>query len=481
MTVLEVALDTARRAGATYADARSVRLTEEALRVKNGAVEHAAGNVSKGIGVRVIAGGSWGFAAGSIVTESQAAALAARAVEIAQASALSKKADVVLAPETPVVAEWHGPCEVDPWKVSLGQKVDLLREACARARSGGPDVRVVMGTMSFVREEKTFASTEGAYITQSLVASAAGVSAIAVGSGEVQIRSYPGTFEGNVRSAGYEWVESLDLPGHARKVGEEAQSLITAQQCPSMTTTLVLGTNQLALQIHESCGHPTELDRVLGTEASYAGTSFLTPDMLGSFRYGSDLVNLTADATLPGGLGTFGYDDEGVPAARTPLVRHGVFVGYLTSRETASRFGMRSNGTMRATGWDRMPLIRMTNISLEPGPESLESLIRGTDDGVFMDGIKSWSIDDRRVNFQFGTEIAWRIRRGELAEVLKNPTYTGITYEFWRSCDGIAGPDEWVLWGVPNCGKGQPTQIARVGHGASPARFRNVRVGVGRW
>nr|MBP7165361.1 TldD/PmbA family protein [Bacillota bacterium] len=283
------------------------------------------------------------------------------------------------------------------------------------------------------------------------------------------------------RQAGYESVEEMDLAGNARRVGAEAQALLSAEQCPSGTTTLILGTNQLALQIHESCGHPTELDRVYGTEASFAGTSFLTVEKLGNYRYGSNLVNLYADSRIPGGLGTFAYDDEGTPACHSYLVKNGMFVGYLMSRESAHDLGTVSNGAMRASGWDRMPIIRMTNICLEPGNDTLESLIAGTDDGVFMDGIKSWSIDDRRLNFQFGSEIGYRIRGGQLAEMVKNPTYTGITPEFWGSCDGIAGPDEWTLWGVPNCGKGEPLQIMRVGHGTSPARFRNVKVGVGRW
>jgi len=277
---------------------------------------------------------------------------------------------------------------------------------------------------------------------------------------------------------GYELVTELDLAGHARGLAEEAVALLSAPQCPSLVTTVVIDATQLALQVHESCGHPIELDRVFGTEASYAGTSFLTTEKLGSFRYGSDLVNITADATIPGGLGTFGYDDEGVPAQRTPIVRHGTFVGYLTSRETAAQLGLTSNGAMRADGWNRIPIIRMTNVNLEPGEWEFDDLIADTDDGIYMETNKSWSIDDKRLNFQFGTEMAYEIKKGKLGQMLKNATYTGITPQFWASCDAICNARHWKLWGTANCGKGQPGQVAHVGHGTAPARFRSVRAGV---
>ena len=296
--------------------------------------------------------------------------------------------------------------------------------------------------------------------------------------GERQTRSYPASFRGDYATSGFEFTRSLDLPGHAEKTGREAVELLRADECPSRNTTLIIGGTQLALQVHESCGHPIELDRVFGTEASYAGTSFLDVDKLGEFRYGSDIVNIVADATSPGGLGSFGYDDEGVPAQRTDIVREGIFSGYLMSRETAPRIGLRSNGTMRADGWNRIPLVRMTNISLLPGQGTLQEIIADTEDGILIDSNKSWSIDQQRLNFQFGCEIAWEIKDGRLGRMLKNTVYTGITPEFWGSCDAIAGEDEWHIWGIPSCGKGEPGQTAHVGHGTSPARFRNVEVGV---
>ncbi len=230
--------------------------------------------------------------------------------------------------------------------------------------------------------------------------------------------------------------------------------------------------------MHESIGHPIELDRVLGMEEAYAGSSFLTIEDRGTLKYGSPLVSVTADASLSGGLGSFGFDDEGVPAQRVPILVDGIFQNFLTSRETAPVVGQTSNGTSRADGWSHLPLIRMTNISLEPREGSLAEIIGDTKDGIFMATNQSWSIDDKRINFQFGCEIAWLVKNGKLTQMVKNPNYTGITPEFWGSCDAVGGREEWTVWGTPNCGKGQPGQVGRVGHGTSPARFRGVQVGV---
>ena len=222
---------------------------------------------------------------------------------------------------------------------------------------------------------------------------------------------------------------------------------------------------------------PSLLDRALGSEAAFAGTSFLTPDLLGKLRYGSEIVNMRIDSTTPGGLGTFGWDDEGVAATEGYAVKDGLFVGYLMSRETAAALGTRSNGTMRADGWARLPIIRMTNINLEPGDTPLADIIADTKRGIFVETNKSWSIDDLRLNFQFGCEVAWEIENGRLGRMLKNPLYTGNTPDFWRSCDAIADRASWQIWGLPNCGKGDPMQTMRVAHGAPAARFRNVEMG----
>jgi TldD protein len=471
------ALNLAQTKGASYADIRLVTTETQSIAVKNGIVEAISLDSGQGFGVRVIVDGAWGFASSARLERDQVEEVTTLAIEIARASAIVSGGLVDLGSPEVNVGSYRTPVKVDPFEVSLDRKIDLLLR-CDKAIRRTKGVAVAEGSMIFIREDQVFASTEGSFIEQQIVETGVGLVATAVGADEVQRRSYPNSFGRHQGTGGFEFIEKYDVLGNAERLGEEAVALLSARQCPSGVTTLILGPTQLALQVHESCGHPTELDRVLGTEASYAGTSFLTPDKLGTFRYGSDIVNITADATLPGGLGTFGYDDEGLPAQRTYLVKDGIFVGYLTSRETASRFGQRSNGTMRAEGWGSIPLIRMTNINLEPGEWELDHLIADTDDGIYMDMNKSWSIDDKRLNFQFGTEIAYEIKNGQRGNLLKNATYAGMTPQFWGSCDAICNQGHWDVWGTPNCGKGQPSQVAHVGHGASVARFRDVQVGV---
>ena len=478
------ALNLAQTQGASYADIRIVHRQRQDIAVKNGAVQELSLDSTMGFGVRVIADGAWGFASSHLLTAEEVDRITALAVTIARASALAKIQDVDLGPPEAHQGTYRTPVEIDPFTVSLDEKVSLLLEADKEARTV-KGVKVAESSMAFIRETKTFASTEGSFIEQDIVESGLGIVARAVAKGEMQQRSYPNSFGRHQGTAGYEFVKQWDVVGNARRMGEEAVALLSAPQCPAGTTALILDGPQLALQVHESCGHPIELDRVFGTEAAYAGTSFLTPDKYNSLRYGSEIVNLTADSVTPTGLGTFGYDDEGVPAQKTDIVKEGLFVGYLTSRETAQQLRkihpdapQRSNGSMRADGWNRIPIIRMTNVSLQPGQWTLDDLIADTDDGVYMITNKSWSIDDKRLNFQFGTELAYQIKNGKLGQMYKNATYTGITPQFWGGCDAICNADNWHVWGTANCGKGQPGQVAHTGHGTAPARFRDVQVGV---
>jgi TldD protein len=474
------ALDTAAVRGASYADARLVDSRHRELSTKNGRVGTLAEGESQGLGVRVIADGAWGFASTDRLSRRGVEACAAEAVAIAKASALAKRHDVVLAPEQAYVDTWQSPYVKDPFRVPVERQMGLLLEADGEMRKV-EGVTIAETSMTFHRFEQLFVSTIGSRIHQLKMQSGAGIVASCFAGGEFQKRSYPNSFGGQHALRGYELVEELDLTGHARRVGEEVVALHKAPQCPEGVRTILLDSSQVGLQIHESIGHPIELDRVLGTEANFAGLSFLTIDKLNTLRYASPHVTVVADARLEHGpgLGTFGYDDEGVPAQRTEIIRAGEFTGYLTSRETAAAVGQsRSNGTMRAESWNRLPLIRMTNVSLLPGPWRLEDLIADSDDAIYMETNRSWSIDDRRYHFQFGTEIGWEIQGGKKVRMLKNPSYSGITTEFWNACDAVCSRDHWTLWGTPNCGKGQPMQTMGTGHGASPARFRNVRVGV---
>ncbi|MGD8627547.1 MAG: TldD/PmbA family protein [bacterium] len=459
-----------------YADARLMTTRSERLKVKNGSVDSISDSTSKGFGIRVIVDGCWGFSSSSALSEDEAARVAEEAIEIARATRLLKKWDVDLAEEEPKVDTYRTRIVKDPFEVSLDEKIKVLLEADKIMRRN-PAIKVAEGSLGFNRFDKVFLSTEGADIEQTIFEAGGGIAATALSNGDIQKRSYPNSW-GDYMCRGFEFIEEMRLPDFAEKTAEEAVELLTAPDCPSGEMDIIIGGSQLALQIHESCGHPTELDRVFGTEASFAGTSFLTVEKMGNFKYGSPQVSIYQDATAEGGLGTFGYDDEGVPAQRTPVVKDGLFVGYLTSRETASKLKQRSNACMRADSWSRIPLIRMTNINLEPGEWEYEDLIKDTKDGLLIDSNKSWSIDDKRLNFQFGTELAWRIKDGKIAGMVKNAVYTGITPEFWASCDAVCNKNHWHIWGIPNCGKGEPMQVAHVAHGAAPSRFRKIRVGV---
>jgi TldD protein len=476
-------LDLALRQGVAYADVRVVQRRKEDISVKNGQADQVAMEESTGYGVRVLAEGAWGFAASSDFYRAAAAATVERALEIARAGA-GVQTEPLFLPSCPgVEGAYATPLTQDPFAVPLETRLALLI-TCCEAMQRSPTVRVAQAHLRLFREHKWFVSSEGSRLEQTLVETGGGVAATAVGDdGIFQRRSYS-----NHAQAGYEFIGELDLPTQAERCTREAEALLTAPVCPTGTRTLILGSAMLALQVHESCGHPVELDRVLGSEASFAGTSFLTVPELGLFQYGSPAVSITADATLSRGLGTFGWDDEGSPAEHFPIIAEGRFVNYLTSRETAWWLANHydhstprpplpfSNGTMRADGWDRLPLIRMTNISLEPGAWTLEDLIADTEDGLFLDTPKSWSLDDRRLNFHFGTEVAYEIKDGKLGRLLRDASYTDRTPRFWSSCDAVCDAAHWRLWGLPTCAKGEPVQVAHVAHGAAPARFRGVQV-----
>jgi TldD protein len=423
----------------------------------------------------VLVGNGWGFAATSHLGEESLARTAQRALEVAAASNLASTADVVLSDIQPHVATFASQFEIDPWSIALDKKIDHLLAATEPMR-GDKRIHQVSGDLSCYRQEKIFASSIGSYIEQTTTEMGGGIEAAGIDGGEFQRRTYPNPFGGDYQASGWEFIERLDLAGKAPLIRDEAIALLGAPKAPAGRFDLIVGSSQLALQVHESCGHPTELDRAMGLEISLAGGSFLQPHMLGNFRYGSELVDIVADATIPGSIGSFGFDDDGVPAQRFPLIDKGMFVDYLTGRDTAPVIGRKSNGTVRAESAARIPIIRMTNINLEPGTTSLADMIADTKHGIFVDTNKSWSIDDLRLNFQFGCEVAYEIENGKLGRLLKNPVYTGITPEFWRSCDAVGDRASWQIWGLPNCGKGDPLQTMRVAHGAPAARFRNVEM-----
>lgn len=466
-----------KQQGVDYADIRIVDRLREDISTENLKVLDISTSRSKGAGIRVILDGSLGFACTQDLKKLKETALAA--LEIAKASRMLQREKMKLSPKEAVVDHYSTPIEIDPFKVPTSEKLELLFNA-EKAMREAAKLTLTTASMNFQKEEKIFADTDGSYITQTLYESGAGIEATVTSENDSQTRSYPNSFRGNHGTVGYEYVLDMKLVENAPKIAKEAEILINAEECPSGYYDLVIDGSQLALQVHESIGHPVELDRVFGSEAAYAGMSFVTVDKLNeSFRYGSEHVTVVADATIKTGLGTFGYDDDGVKAQRTVIIDKGIFKNFISSRDTAVKINQPSNGTNRADGWRNIPIVRMTNISLMPGNFELDELIAGVKYGFYLCTNKSWSIDDKRLNFQFGCEIAYEIKDGKLTgKIFKNPIYTGITPRFWGSCDGVCSEKYWKLYGTPNCGKGEPGQIAHVGHGTAPARFRNVKVGV---
>uniref|UniRef100_A0A7C3Z427 TldD/PmbA family protein n=1 Tax=candidate division WOR-3 bacterium TaxID=2052148 RepID=A0A7C3Z427_UNCW3 len=473
--LVALALEVIEKEGVSYGDCRFTRIEEETIHQENGRIDTLKRDEDQGIGIRVIKDGAWGFAATSKLTKEDVIRAAKLAVRVAKASTKVKEKDVLLAPAERVEDTYITPITRDPFSVPIEEKINLLF-LCDETMRKVKGVNRRRGELYFYKRFQIFASTEDSLIEQTIYHSGGYIEAMSVKGAVTGERSYPG-MRGHYKSAGYEFIESLKFPEHAQRVAEEAVALTTARECPEMITTVILDGSMVAIQVHETVGHPTELDRVLGTEVSLAGTSHLTPDKRGNFRFASEIVTITADATIQGGLGTFGYDDEGVKASKTFLIKDGIFVGYLTSRETAAVFNEKSNGTMRATSWGFIPLIRMTNINLLPKEGRLEDLIADTKEGIYFESAGAPSIDDKRLNYHISSEIGWLIKNGKKTEMIRRPAYSGISYEIWRNCDAICGSEEWEVWGVPNCGKGDPMQVAHVGHGASPARFRNIKVG----
>ncbi|MCL2188227.1 MAG: TldD/PmbA family protein [Defluviitaleaceae bacterium] len=478
---LTKAMQLARELGADFADIRMKDIRMESLRMEDGALMSASNSRSQGFGVRVYVGGAMGFAAGSDAAKMEE--VVREAYAIAQASKTLLNVPARLDEKKAAQGTYKTPVEIDPFGVSISEKLALLG-ACEKSIRGvweGHNFSQQMKfktsmNMDFRSDAVIFADTDGSYIVQDFCQGTAFVGATIISDSDTQERSYI-----NVVRGGFEGIKAMDLPNKAHGLAQEAAAIIEAEDCPSGVFDVILTPRQMFLQIHESVGHPTELDRVMGSEAAYAGRSFIEPANLKEkpLTYGSEQVTIVADAHCPGGLGTFAFDDEGVPAQCVTLIDKGKFTGFQTSRDNAHVIGKNSGGAGLSDGWRNLPLVRMTNINMLHGDKTMDELIAGIEYGFIFDENKSWSIDDLRVNFQFACEIAHEIKNGKrTGKVFKNPIYSGKTTEFWASCDGVGNKDTWELVGVPNCGKGQPTQIMRVSHGSSPSRFRNVKVGV---
>jgi len=462
---------------AGYCDIRYETVRDESLSYSDGKPDPIESSLSSGWAVRLLIDGAWGFASSDDprITIDR---LVARAAEVAKASARLIIEPVELASMRAEEGQFDSVHEIDPFTVPLGDKIAFLADLDgAMAKPAGINNRNCF--MSFRKLEKWFFSTAGSRLRQNIIQTGAGMSLGQMKSHRERAeRSYPRP-SGQYEVKGYELLDQLKMKEQIPRLAEEVGMLLTAEACPEKTTTLVLAGDILSLVIHESVGHALELDRVFGAERNFSGISFATPDNLDRLQYASPIVSIANDPTASHGLGSFGWDDEGVKSRRTYLIKDGLLKNYLSSRETAARIGRESTGAMRAEGWVNLPIVRMTNTVLEPGDKSFEQLIGEVDDGIYMATPTSWSIDDLRKNFQFGCEIGWKIKGGKLAEPIKNPTFSGCTTQFWNNCRAIGDKSQYILRGTPNCGKGQPGQNARTAEGAAPARFSEIQVGGG--
>ncbi|MCS6913717.1 MAG: TldD/PmbA family protein [Myxococcota bacterium] len=470
------ALDAARRAGCSYADVRVVRRRSERISARESRIDEIHLREDYGLGVRVLHGGAWGFAATARVLPQEAARVATQAVEVARAGQAALRRPVQLAANPPHVDVWQTPLSKDPFRIPLQDKADLLLAINAEAMKV-PGIAFCTSHYAGLSEWKLFRSSEGADIEQSITRVGPGyrVTAVDRRSGEFETRDH----DLPPMQAGWEYVVEAPLLRDARRIGEEALEKLRAPSVTPGVRDLVLHPSHLWLTIHESVGHPTELDRALGYEANFAGTSFATPDQLGRLQFAAPLVTLYADKTTPGGLATCGYDDEGVKTQRWDLVRNGLFVAYQTTREQAGWIGEQaSRGTSYAQDHRSIPIQRMPNVSLAPGERELgvQDLISATEDGIYIVGHGSFSIDHQRHNFQFGGQMFYEIKKGRIVRTLRDVAYQASTLQFWRSCDLLGGPASWQLHGSLFDGKGEPGQANAVSHGCPPARFRRVNV-----
>jgi len=475
--LLATGLDAARTAGATYADVRIVERRENRVAVRDRSLSLMEETESLGYAARVLVNGAWGFASSTRLDRDEMAATARLALDVARASAaVPKGRPAEMAPEPAHRDRLEGPCEEDPFAVPDSEKADVLLSACA-SMLAVEHIAQAWASLQFIRQRRHIATTDGSSLDLTTWIANPALTAVAVVGAESQTRSY----QGGARQAGYEFVRQVDLGGNAKRWAEEAVTKARADDSPQGTMDLVLDPDNLALTMHESVGHPTESDRVLGWEANMAGRSFVRPADVGSLRYGSDLVNFTVDNGLAGGVGSWFYDDDGVPMQKFAMIRGGVLVNLGLTRETAPILGLgRSNGCCRADGYATFPINRIPNLYMEAGPTARatpDDLIRGVERGVYVEGMGSFSIDQMRRNFQFGGDCFSLIENGRRTRPLKKVTYQAQTTDFWGSCDAIAGPAWWRPHGIMNCGKGEPGQVMCMTHGASFCRFRNVRVG----
>jgi len=477
--LLKLACDIASREGCQFADARYLDIRKQRVMSRDHALSGCNDSEDFGFGVRVLYQGAWGFASSPNYVAAEVEQVVALALQIARASAQAVRAGgVQWAPEPPQKFSYRSDCRIDPFAIPLEQKADLLVSANA-VMLANDAVKRAQGYLLFKRVQRWYVNSDGAELHSDVTSSESVIWAIAVGQGDFQERNWKAPSS----SRGFEAYDKAGFLAQAERVAAEAEEKLSARLAPEGDFDIVTDSENLSLTIHESVGHATELDRVMGYEVSMAGSSFVTRDKRGRFRYGSDAVTLMADNTLEHGLATQGFDDDGVPGQRWEIVRDGIFQTYSSGREFAHYIDEeRSRGSCRADHWSSIPIVRIPNLLLMPGKQELspDELIADIRHGLYFEGMDSFSIDQWRLNFQFGGNAVWEIRNGKRAGMLKAALYQSRTPTFWNACDATCDERHWRAHGVMNCGKGDPMQIAQMTHGAAPTRFRKIRICRGR-
>ncbi|MCB5268922.1 MAG: TldD/PmbA family protein [Candidatus Cloacimonetes bacterium] len=459
-----------------FADVRITNTDYEAVGFENGSLKHYGNSAgSPAIGIRVLINGCFGFAGSKDLSEASVARLITKAKNNAIHGALFQKEKLSFPPLPASTFEYIHQPQIDPFTMSKADKMDYLNKLANAIKPAGKIVHSYV-MAEFERQEKYYANTEGSYSHTVVYNTLPVMGVISADSGQIQSRTWPGHM--SAARAGFELFYQHQFGENTQRIIQEATDLLDAPEIDEDRADIIIGGGHLALQLHESVGHATEADRIFGQEISYAGKTFVKPDMLGKFHYGSEILNIYSDSTDPRGMGYHPMDDEGVPGRKVDIIKNGILVDQQTSRHIAHKLGLQPSSNMKAAFADDFPLVRMTNLCIAPGKGSLDELIRNTEHGYYLDFTKTWSIDDNRNNFQFTTEIGYRIDNGKITGLVKEPTYYGITPEFWNACDAICGEEEWAYHSTFHCGKGEPGQIMRLSHGVAPARFKNINVSV---
>jgi TldD protein len=460
----------------TFADVRITRTDQEQIYFQNGFLRNFNSSMdSLALGIRVLINGCWGFAGTRDLSDASIEKAIAKAKSNAVHGSRFIQTSVKFSSISPTIAETDHQPQINPFLMPLEEKLSNLQSFAIKIKPQGKVVHSYCYGV-FFHQDKVYCNTEGTLTRQSFYNTLPVMCVIASDGNHIQTRTWPGHMSGG--RGGFELFKEKGFEENTDRIIKEATDLLKAPEVDDERADLIIAGGHLALQLHESVGHATEADRIFGMEISYAGKTFIKPEMIGSLRYGSDIVNIYSDSTDPAGMGYHPVDDEGVPGKRAEIIKNGILADQQTSRDIAHRLGLEPSSNMKASYGDDIPLVRMTNLCIAPQKGSLNELIANTEKGYLVDFTKTWSIDDNRNNFQFTTEIGWKIVDGRIVGIVKEPTYYGITTEFWNSCDWICGPEEWGYHGTFHCGKGEPGQAMQLSHGVAPARFKNTVVKV---